>query len=125
MKTIERIALIVLLPGIATSGFAATQLTVARSGNEIVLSCPLATSNEFYLQFTTNLYASSWSNSADPTTNGATLVVTNQATDQARFYRLQAWEPLFDGVSTAVFRGYRQADLPGTNQWMVTTNGEL
>jgi hypothetical protein len=126
MNTAQRIALIVGLLITAASGDAGTQLTMTRSGVAVVLSWPLEATNDFYLQFTTNLSLPiKWTNAPDPTTNGANLVITNQVADSSRFYRLQAWEPLFDGTSTAAFRGYQQADAPGTNQWMVTTNGEL
>src|SRR5687767_10849520 len=124
--SLQSIASIVALLNISTNGLTATQVTVTRSGSTVVLSWPPAATNDFYLQFTTNLTSPiTWSNAPDPTTNGANLVVTNQATDSCRFYRLQAWAPLFDGGSTAAFRGYQQTDFPGTNQWMVTTNGEL
>jgi serine/threonine protein kinase len=39
-------------------------------------------------------------------------------------YRPQKWEVLFDGTSTAAFRGYRQASFP-SNDWEITSNGEL
>jgi serine/threonine protein kinase len=34
------------------------------------------------------------------------------------------WEALFDGTSTAAFRGFRQVDFP-SNDWVITAEGEL
>lgn len=53
------------------------------------------------------------------------FVVPCVTTGSARFYRLATWDTLFDGTSTSAFRGYQQGSFPGTNQWTVTTNGEL
>ncbi|HWH72267.1 MAG TPA: DUF1080 domain-containing protein, partial [Candidatus Sulfotelmatobacter sp.] len=41
-----------------------------------------------------------------------------------QFYRLKAWEMLFNGTSTDAFRGYRQSTFP-SNDWTITTSGEL
>jgi len=103
-----------------------TDLTISRSGNQMALSWVPTVSHDFYLGFTTNLPSQTvWNPTADPSSNGGSLVVTDTPAEGSRFYRLQAWETLFDGTSTAAFRGYRQAGFPGTNQWSVTTNGEL
>jgi hypothetical protein len=92
----------------------------------MVLTWPQAATNDFYLQFTTNLSPLvDWRNASDPTTNGTDLVVADDATASSRFYRLQAWEVLFDGTSTSALRGYQQTNFPAINRWLVTTNGEL
>jgi serine/threonine protein kinase len=39
-------------------------------------------------------------------------------------YRPQKWEVLFDGTSTAAFRGYQQTFFP-SNDWIITAQGEL
>ena len=126
MKTKQTTAIILALITIGTSQVTATDLTITLSGSEVRLSWPLAATNDFYVQFAaTPSSPSGWSNASDPTTNGTNLVVTDDGTTSSRFYRLQAWEVLFNGTSTAAFRGYRQADFPATDQWAVTTNGEL
>jgi len=104
----------------------ATDLTIARSGNAVLLSWPLRATNDFCLQFTTNLSPPfTWSNASDPVTNGTDLMVTDGGTASRRFYRLKGWEVLFDGTSTAAFRGYQQTTFPPASVWAVTANGEL
>ncbi len=104
----------------------ATNLTIGISGSQVNLSWPLTATNDFYVQYAPTLSTPiNWLNASDPTTNSGNLVVTDYGTNTNRFYRLQAWQVLFDGTSTASFRGYQQTSFPGTNQWLVTTNGEL
>lgn len=106
----------------------ANDLTITRTDSKMILTWLLGITNDFYLQFATNLSPQTvWIDASDPTTNGTILAVTDDApiTNTSRFYRLEAWEVLFDGTSTAEFRGYRQVDFPASDQWTVTTNGEL
>ena len=51
-------ALIIALITIVAHPLIAIDLAIARSGNTVRLSWPLTASNNFYLQFTTNLAAS-------------------------------------------------------------------
>src|ERR1039457_1899507 len=126
MKTKQTIALIVIIIVALRRQVSATDLTINRAPGQVILSWPSAATNDFYVQLTTNLLSpTSWSNAADPVTNATSLVVTNSSTAPSRFYRLQAWEILFDGTSTANFRGYKQTSFPPTNIWIVTTNREL
>lgn len=104
----------------------ATELTIARYGSQVVVYWPRGGTNDFYLQFTTNLLAPvDWRLAADPAAVGSVWVVTNEIAGTSRFYRLQTWETLFDGTTTAAFRGYLQSEFPGTDIWRVTANGEL
>jgi hypothetical protein len=126
MNTIQTITLTTALFFIASNETHATNVSIVRSGSQIVLSWPQTDTNDFYLQVATNLSPSVvWSNATDPATNGPNLVITNDATSSSRFYRLQAWEILFDGTSTEAFRGYKQTTFPPTDAWVVTTNREL
>jgi hypothetical protein len=102
----------------------ATNLTITSSGSQVILSWPQASTNEFYLQTAANLSSPvEWSNTADPTANGGTLTVTNQATSTSSFYRLQPWEVLFDGTNTSAFRSPSSTLFP-SNSWFLT-NGML
>ena len=126
MKTKQTINLIVAVLVIATNQVSATDVRIVRSGSQVILSWPQAATNDFYLQFAANLSAPiAWSNASDAATNGTDLAVTDPTTSLSRFYRLQAWEILFDGTSTAAFRGYKQSTFPRTNVWLITTNKEL
>jgi hypothetical protein len=126
MKT--KLAKAIILAIITTCGsqVTATNLTIGVSGSQLALSWPLAATNDFYVQYA-SIFPSltNWVNADDPTTNGGSLTVTDYSTNASRFYRLQAWQILFDGTSTASFRGYKKTSFPGTNQWLLTTNGEL
>ncbi|MEJ0091182.1 MAG: DUF1080 domain-containing protein [Limisphaerales bacterium] len=123
-KLAKAIILAIIITG--ASQVTATSLTIGVSGNQIGLSWPLVATNDFYVQYAPTLSSvTNWVNADDPTTNGASLTVTDYGTNSSRFYRLQAWQILFDGTSTSSFRAYRQTSFPGTNQWVVTTNGEL
>jgi 3-keto-disaccharide hydrolase len=103
-----------------------TELRANISGTTLVFSWPADATNDFYLEESVSLI--------DPAgwriiTNSASQVageyrVTNLLTGPVRFYRLSAWEVLFNGSSTAAFRGYRQTSFP-VNDWRVTTNGDL
>lgn len=104
----------------------ASDLMINHSGEEVSLSWPLSSTNDYYLQTTTNLSIQTlWMNAIDPITNETSWVVTDGATNSSCFFRLKEWETLFDGTSTDAFRGYRQPDFPSTNYWVVTTNSEL
>jgi hypothetical protein len=102
-------------------------MAIDRFGTKVVLRWPQAGSNDFYLQFTTNLSTPiSWRNA----TNAVSLVssnyyTTNDIAGRTQFFRLQAWEVLFDGTSTGAFRADTQTTFPSTNLWVITTNSEL
>lgn len=103
----------------------ATEVAIRRTDARGVIHWPAAGTNDFYLQFTTQLAPAVWSPAEDGVNTGEGLAVTNDLSGPQRFYRLQAWEVLFNGSSTQAFRGYQQSTFPGTNIWRVTTNGEL
>jgi archaellum component FlaF (FlaF/FlaG flagellin family) len=127
MKTKQTAKLISVVLIIATNQVLATDLTIARSGSQVVLSWPQASTNDFYLQAATNLSAPlAWNNATDPATNGSTLVITNQTASTSSFYRLKAWEVLFDGTNVTAFRAFptNVANLFPSNSWVVT-NGTL
>ena len=116
--------LIIALSFLTISQVLATNVAISNSGSQVVLSWPQAGTNDFYLQSATNLLAKiAWSNASDPATNGSNLVVTNQSTSTSSFYRLQAWEVLFDGTNTSAFRSSSSTLFP-SNSWYVT-NGML
>jgi len=126
MKANQAKVIILAIVGVCGIEGTATDLKIDILGSQVSLSWPMASSNDFYVQYAPTLSSSNdWANASDPTTNGASLMVTDYGTNSSRFYRLQVWQILFDGTSTASFRGYRQASFPGTNEWLVTTNGEL
>src|ERR1035441_545624 len=109
MKTQRSSTLIVASLIIIASQAFATNLKITHSGNAALLSWPLAATNNFYVQSATNLVPPiAWSNASDPITNGADLAVTDGGTASTHFYRLQAWEALFDGTSPAAFRANQQ-----------------
>lgn len=115
-----RLGLLVLF--LAINPLLATDVTINYSGDQVLLSWPLASTNDFYLQTATDLSAPvAWNNAPDPGTNGSDLVVTNPIVGTSTFYRLQAWDYLFDGTNTAAF-GAGTA-FP-SNSWFVT-NGML
>ena len=105
---------------------AATDLRVTRISTNIVVSWPAAAAGDFYLQVATNLTEpAAWKNATTAIgTNGSTCYSTIEVAPGSQFYRLKAWDVLFDGTSTAAFRGYRQAFFPN-DQWNITLNGEL
>ena len=99
----------------------AADLTIARSNDQVVLTWPRATTNDFYVQVATNLAPPPvWNSAADPATNADTLAVTDPAAGPSQFYRLQAWEVLFDGTNTAAFRSSASPLFP-SNSWVVTS----
>ena len=105
----------------------AADLSITPSGEQIVISWPVGGTNDFYVQTTTNLSLPvTWSNATNSvSSDGITFWMTNDIAVINKFYRLQSWETLFDGTSVSAFRGYRLTNFPATNQWLVTTNGEL
>ena len=114
-----------LLAGCMLSATCAVELKLIRNANEVLLTWPLVAGDSFYLESTTNLTAPSvWRPAMDAIAVGTNWVVTNAAIGGQRFYRLQHWQILFDGSTTASFRGYQQADFPSTN-WIVNGSGEL
>ena len=124
MKTNKATSLGILVLILRMNQAFSTDVTINRSGSQVILSWPLADTNEFYLQTTTNLSAPiAWLNAADPATNGNSLVVTNQIAGTNSFYRLQAWEVLFDGTNTTALRSPTANSFP-SNSWVVT-NGTL
>jgi hypothetical protein len=111
----------------ATVTCSAIEVTITRAGTNIVLSWPRDTINEFYLQKAANLaYPLIWTNEADPVTNGTDLTVTKSLTGPGCFYRLQAWENLFDGTNVSAFREFptNASNSFPSNSWLVT-NGIL
>ena len=110
----------------AASQLSATELRAADSGTNLVLSWAQDSTNDFYLQVSTNLATpAGWRIAANPTPLVGNEYTTMAAvTEPQEFYRLKAWEILFNGTSTAAFRGYRQTSFP-SNYWVVTANGEL
>ncbi len=137
MKTVIRIpaVLTVVLVAVAAAvsfsvsvGIAAppVAVTINPLGSKVILSWPGVPTNLFYLESSSALgSAAVWRPTADPGTNSSAWSVTNDAAGAGRFYRLHAWEVLFDGTSISAFRGYQQAHFPGTNIWRVTASGEL
>ncbi len=124
MKTYITAKLIVLVAFLALNSMSATDVTITRLGSQVVLSWPIASTNDFYLQTATNLGPPlAWVNAPDPTTNGNSLVVTNQIGGTTSFYRLQAWEVLFDGTNTTALRSPSANSFP-SNSWLVT-NGTI
>jgi len=120
----KKTILFIALSFVTISQVLATSVSISNSGSQVILSWPQAGTNDFYLQSATNLLAQiAWSNASDPATNGSNLVVTNQSTSTSSFYRLQAWEVLFDGTNTSAFRSSSSALFP-SNSWYVT-NGML
>src|ERR1035441_7027691 len=116
--------LIIAVSLLTISQVLATNIAISNSGSQVILSWPLAGTNDFYLQSATNLSSRlAWSNASDPATNGSNLAVTNQPTSIGTFYRLQAWEVLFDGTNTSAFRSSSSTLFP-SNSWYVT-NGML
>src|SRR6266704_4805831 len=124
MKAHTRVNLIVLVPFLALNSVSATELIITRFGSEVVLSWPQESTNVFYLQTASNLSDPiAWLKAQDPFTNGSTLVITNQITSTNTFYRLQAWEILFDGTNTTALRSATANSFP-SNSWVVT-NGTI
>jgi len=124
MKAHTRVNLIVLMPFLALNSVFATELAITRFGGEVVLSWPQESTNVFYLQTASNLSDPiAWLNAEDPATNGSTLVITNQITSTNTFYRLQAWEILFDGTNTTALRSATANSFP-SNSWVIT-NGTI
>ena len=110
----------------AASQLSATELRAAGSGTNLVLSWSQDSTNDFYLQISTNLSDSAgWRVATNPPSLvGNEYTTTAAMTGPQGFYRLKAWEILFNGSSTAAFRGYQQTSFP-SNDWVVTANGEL
>jgi len=120
----KNIILFIALSFFTISRVLATNVAISNSGSHVILSWPLAGTNDFYLQSATNLSSQlAWSNASDPATNGGSFVVTNQPTSASSFYRLQAWEYIFDGTNTAALRSSSSTLFP-SNSWFVT-NGTL
>src|SRR5438094_7812340 len=116
----RRLNLSTLLLSLALHQAFATDLTISHLGAQVILSWPVNSPNDFYLQIATNLSAPiSWINAPDPATNGADLVITNTTAGTSSFYRLQAWDVLFDGTNTAQLRSPTAASFP-SNSWFVT-----
>lgn len=120
------LTLISALAGFAATQLAATDIQVTRMATNIVVSWPVVAADEYYLQVATDLAEPvAWSNATNATwTNGSACCSTIAITPDSQFYRLKAWDVLFDGTSTAAFRGYQQTTFP-SNHWVVTANGEL
>jgi hypothetical protein len=119
MKTNRTTELVLVALIFAINHSWAMDVSINSSGNQVILSWPVASTNDFYLQTSTNISNHlAWSNTADPTTNGNTLVITNVATSTDSFYRLQAWEVLFDGTNTSAFRSGSSTLFP-SNSWYV------
>lgn len=116
----------VTLLTMSASSLSAADIRASCSGTNLNLSWSQDATNDFYVQVSTNL--------ADPAgwrilTNATLLAgsdysVTDAISGPNRFYRLKAWEILFNGSSTATFRGYQQTSFP-SDYWVITTNGEL
>lgn len=121
-RTHQTTSLVVLVLFLSINQVLATDVAISCLGNQVILSWPLASTNDFYLQTATNLSGPlAWSNAADPATNGSNLVITNQIGSASSFFRLQAWEVLFDGTNTTSFGS---GDSFPSNSWFVT-NGTL
>ena len=124
MKSTKRSKLLIPLLFLLMNQVSAADLTINRLGGQVILSWSLASTNDFYLQTATDLSAPIvWTNAPDPATNGSDLVITNDITSTSRFYRLQAWEILFDGTNTMALRSPTANSFP-SNSWFVT-NGTL
>ncbi|HRZ57438.1 MAG TPA: hypothetical protein P5525_18525, partial [Candidatus Paceibacterota bacterium] len=119
-------ASLVVLTGCIVGTAWATELQATRSGDKVVLSWRPNADADFYVQLATNLVdPMGWRIDTNAiSVAGETCSVTTVPTGAHRFYRLKAWEVLFDGTSTAVFRGYRKAAFPDA-EWTVTASGEL
>jgi hypothetical protein len=116
--------LVVLVLFLLIQQVLATDLTITRSGGEVILAWPLVSPNDCYLQSVTNVsFPLDWSNEKDPATNDSSLAVTNQIASTSSLFRLQAWELLFDGTNTSAFRSFSSILFP-SNSWFVT-NGTL
>src|SRR5437588_11563103 len=101
MRTNQTTNLVIPLLFLAVNEMLATDFAINRSGSQVILSWPLASTNDFYLQPATNLSVPiAWNNTIEPATNGSDLVVSNETANTSSFYRLQAWEILFDGTNT-------------------------
>jgi len=116
----------VVLLTTSASQLSATELRAAGSVTNLVLSWAQNSTNDFYLQVSTNLTVSAgWRIATNPTLLvGNEYTVTVAMTEPQELYRLKAWEILFNGSSTAAFRGYRQTSFP-SNYWGISANGEL
>jgi len=124
MRTNQTTNLVIPLLFLAVNQVLATDFAINRSGSQVILSWPLASTNDFYLQTATNLSVPvAWNNAIDPATNGSDLVVSNETANPSSFYRLQAWEVLFDGTNTTGLRSTSANEFP-SNSWFVT-NGTL
>jgi Domain of Unknown Function (DUF1080) len=117
---------ILAITGFASKQMAATEIQITRAATNMVLSWPAAAAGDFYLQAATNLTAPvGWRNATSAIwTNGGTCLSAIGITPGSQFFRLKAWDVLFDGNSTAAFRDYRQAFFP-SDQWTITANSEL
>jgi hypothetical protein len=104
----------------------ATELQAVVSGTNLVLSWPADATNDFYLEGSTSLpEPAGWSIITNAASQlGGDYFVTNSLSGPVQYYRLKAWEVLFNGSSTAAFRGFRTTSFPGSD-WAITTNGEL
>jgi hypothetical protein len=100
-------------------------LTITTTSDGIVrLSWPRSAGEGFYLQRIANLSSKTeWDNLSDPATEGGAWIVTDHTSGASQFYRLRAWEILFDGSSTDAFRGYQSESFP--SRWLATSDGEL
>ena len=104
----------------------AVDVAIAPAGNGVVITWPAGGTNEFYVQASSSL---SKPDAWRITTNtifldGTNYFIMDGTIADSRFYRLQAWEILFDGTSVSAFRGYQQTSFPSSSYWVVT-NGEL
>jgi len=126
MKTKYSLALLIAVLITICAQSPAIDITIGHSGSQVMVRWPQTTTN-FSLEVATALKAPiPWYPAPDiATLADGQFLVTNNASAAARFYRLATWDTLFDGTSTAAFTGYQQANFPGTNQWIVTTNREL
>ncbi len=114
------------LGGLCAGEIWAVDLHATRAGENVVMSWSQAGSESYYLEVSTNLNdPSGWSIDTNSIANaGGDCSATMPIGGPSRFYRLQAWEVLFDGTSTSAFRGYRQSGFPSSS-WTITSNGEL
>ena len=105
---------------------AGAELRATLNGSSNILSWAQDTNHDFYLQVSTNLLdPAGWRlvTNAPALAGGEYRTVLGREGTQ-RFYRLKAWEVLFDGTSTTAFRGYRQTTFP-SNAWVMTAAKEL
>lgn len=104
----------------------AAQLLIKSSSTGVTVSWPQSVTNDLYLQFSSDVGdLAVWRPTADAAAIGSDWTVSEDAAVDSRFYRLAAWETLFDGNSTSAFRGYQQTAFPDTNSWIVNSAGEL